>query len=154
MLSSSDSSTTQVGRSFFFATFFEEEAHPANQVAARTIENTTNKTLYIEDQLSNGLDFIADTTGDYAMVVKSDTNVTLVEGTNFSLDYTNRKLTLHFDGDDTPAGKNKYYNTIKTYDEITITYTIIIVVIMRLLLRFVNLLISLGISKIIQQAII
>ena len=85
-------------------------------------ENTTNKTLYIEDQLSNGLDFIADTTGDYAMVVKSDTGVTLKEDTNFSLDYTDRKLTLHFDGDGTPEGKNKYYDTIKTYDEITITY--------------------------------
>lgn len=78
-------------------------------------ENTKAKTLYIEDQLSNGLDFIADTTGDYAMVVKSDTNANLVKDTDYSVSYSSdRLLTLHFDGE--------FYDRVKAYDEITITY--------------------------------
>ena len=77
-------------------------------------ENTTNKTLYLEDQLSNGLDFVEDTEGTYAMKVVSDTGDTLVKDTNYSLTYTDRKITIHFDGE--------FYSTIKDYDKITVTY--------------------------------
>ena len=81
-------------------------------------DNTTNKTLYVVDTLSSGLDYVKDTTGTYATVVTAD-GTTLVKDTNYSLSYNDstRQLEIHFDGEN-----SKYYNTIKDYNKITVTY--------------------------------
>ena len=76
-------------------------------------ENTTNKTLYLEDQLSAGLDLVEVSEGNYDVKVVAD-GEELTINENYSLSYTDRKITIHFDGE--------FYSTIKDYDKITVTY--------------------------------